>query len=276
MTYEEILRLAPQSGLSPEEDMRILCESKVKLLNAEVGKMNLKDGVNCEVCKNKGVTYHLSDNNEIVAKRCDCLAKREQAKLRKQVGLSSTFGEKTFDDFQVTNEAQRKMKVSAEYYVKQGIDEKSWYYVSGSSGCGKTTICSCIVNALVAKGIKVKFVSWRDLLGTLKTYAMDRERVSDRLKLLRSVQNCDVLYIDDFFKTGSNGKIPPTPADICTTFDIISARYNNGLPTIISSEHSLVDIMDIDNALGGRIKEMSANYNIAIGNGTGLNYRLNF
>ena len=78
---------------------------------------------------------------------------------------------------------------------------------------------------------------------------------------MKELKKTDVLYIDDLFKggKGEDGKYkPPTAADINAAFEIINYRYNNPeLVTIISSERTLVELNDIDEAIAGRIAERS-------------------
>ena len=78
----------------------------------------------------------------------------------------------------------------------------------------------------------------------------------------------DVLYIDDFFK----GKISDT--DKTLAFDIINYRFNNNLVTIISSELLLNDLINIDAAIAGRIKQMAGDYIVQIAYDDERNYRL--
>jgi hypothetical protein len=55
--------------------------------------------------------------------------------------------------------------------------------------------------------------------------------------------------------------------------EIINHRYINNLPMMFSSEYLLKDLIDIDKAIGGRIKEMSQNYLYEI-TGVENNYRM--
>lgn len=62
------------------------------------------------------------------------------------------------------------------------------------------------------------------------------------------------MYIDDLFKSGDQ----PTAADINYAFEIINFRYNNPkLLTIISAELTEGELLDVDEAIGGRIYERS-------------------
>ena len=80
-------------------------------------------------------------------------------------------------------------------------------------------------------------------------------------------QNAKVLIIDDLFK----GKI--TESDLNIIFEIINHRYFNGLPVVISSEKTEMDLLDIDEAIGSRIMEMCKGRMIVF-EGVDLNYRL--
>jgi DNA replication protein DnaC len=84
----------------------------------------------------------------------------------------------------------------------------------------------------------------------------------DKLKTIQ------VLYIDDFFK----GKI--TEADINAMFELLNYRYINRLQTIISSELMFDAIMNVDQAIAGRIKQQAGEFLIQITKDNGKNFRL--
>ena len=76
-----------------------------------------------------------------------------------------------------------------------------------------------------------------------------------------------VLFVDDLFK----GKI--TDSDINIMFELINHRYFNNLPVIISSECGVGRLLDIDEALGSRLVEMSRGRVVEL-RGRELNYRM--
>jgi DNA replication protein DnaC len=85
-----------------------------------------------------------------------------------------------------------------------------------------------------------------------------------------------VLYIDDLFKCGKNfgDEIQkPSGGDINIAFEIINGRVAQKKKTIISSESTLLELFDIDEAIAGRIKQMCGEYCISISRGDGKNYR---
>lgn len=73
--------------------------------------------------------------------------------------------------------------------------------------------------------------------------------------------------IDDLFKGNITG------SDVNIMFEIVNFRYLNNLPLIVSSEKSINEIMEIDEAIGSRLYEMSKGYVVNI-NGKKLNYRM--
>ena len=90
-------------------------------------------------------------------------------------------------------------------------------------------------------------------------------------------KKAEVLYIDDLFKTGKapdGSVLKITGADVNVAFEIINYRYNNpALVTIISSELTEDEILDIDEATGGRIYER-AKKAFSIGKDRKKNYRI--
>ena len=82
----------------------------------------------------------------------------------------------------------------------------------------------------------------------------DFDRYEDMMNRLK---RAPVLYIDDFLKGGT------TEADIKIAYELLNARYNNErLRTVISSEYGIGEIMQIDEALGGRIYERAKGFTV--------------
>lgn len=94
--------------------------------------------------------------------------------------------------------------------------------------------------------------------------------VGDEL-YIGELKEVDVLYIDDFFKTSEDSK--PTAADIKLAYMILNDRYSSEKRTLISSEYNLVELLNIDEAVGSRIAEMAKN-NVNVKREKARNYRL--
>ena len=145
--------------------------------------------------------------------------------------------------------------------------------ILGQSGCGKTHLCSAVAVQLLKDGMGLRYMVWRDELRKLKAVANSPEygEMLDEWKTVR------VLYIDDFFKAARDqyGRMQPSEADVRIAFELLNYRSNDkSLLTIISSELSLDEIADIDEAIAGRIAQHAAGHCVTVAPDRGKNYRL--
>lgn len=248
---------------------------KAESFNESEGSLNAKDGYNCNVCKNKGMILRAaqdSNGNWITFSRdCKCMAVRRTIKRMERSGLKNIIRDYTFGKFEATDDWQKVIKEAAVAYSQ---NPEGWFFIGGQSGSGKTHICTAICRELLMGGKSVKYMLWRDDVVKLKNAVMDYEEYS---RLIQPYKDVDVLYIDDLFKTGKAAdgqKQIPTAADVNAAFEILNYRYNNPkLITIISSECTINDILDIDEAVGGRIFER-AKRSFSIKGDKNKNYRL--
>ena len=136
-------------------------------------------------------------------------------------------------------------------------------FITGN--CGKSHICTAICGELLKQGKEVRFMSWLTESVKLKQNVNNAEIYEP---LMEDYKNCEVLYIDDFFK---NENI--TSADLRIANEIINYRCVANKRTIISSERLVKELIEIDQAIIGRIIEMSEEYVTEI-IGYEKNYRL--
>lgn len=96
--------------------------------------------------------------------------------------------------------------------------------------------------------------------------------------MIEPFKNAEVLYIDDLFKPtkDKDGQIAqPTSGDIKLAYEIINHRYQKpGSITIISSERHISEIIELDNAVGSRIYEMTKQNAYNISKDADRNYRI--
>lgn len=247
---------------------------KVDGLNNTEGNRHLEDGYNCPVCKNKGYVFKVVEYEDgsysHVCSDCKCAETRRSIMRMKRSGLESSIKNCTFDKFEATEPWQKSVKAAAMAYAQ---NPEGWFFIGGQSGCGKSHICTAICREFLLQGRQVIYMLWRDDIAKLKALAMDPE---ERDKTISQFKKAEILYIDDLFKTGKDkegkdGK--PSSADINAAFEILNYRYcNPELLTIISTELSADELIDIDEATGGRIFERSKVLNIA--GDRSKNYRL--
>lgn len=241
----------PENVISDEEFVQMKCDS----YNRKEGNLHEYDGYNCPLCKNKGDYMKVSNNAELLCE-CECLKTRKAIRALIRSGLKNIIKDYTFEKYNAVSDWQMMIKEAAVIYAKNPIGK--WFFIGGQSGCGKTHICAAIAGEFLKAGKNVRYMVWRDDITRLKAVVTDAEAYS---KLIGSYKEADVLYIDDLFKNGKgiDGKVQqPTGADIQAAFEILNYRYNNKhLVTIISSERTLYDLLDIDEAFGSRISEMT-------------------
>ena len=109
-------------------------------------------------------------------------------------------------------------------------------------------------------------MAWVDTIKELKQSSMDKEIYN---KLINKYKTVEILLIDDLFKGGVS------EADVRIAFEIINHRYINKLPILVSSELTIKEILNRDEAIGSRIYEMAKGFICEVkGNGTENNYRL--
>lgn len=240
--------------------------NECRIFNEQPGKLQ---GYDCPKCKNKGVIYEPRKNElygywEPVAVACGCAKIREELKRRQQSGLRKLMLKYTFDTYKTWDGWQHHILTEAHRYANS---LGGWFFIGGQVGCGKTHICTAIVNQLMERGKAARYMIWNEEITNIKQNVNDAAVYET---LISSLKKAEILYIDDFFKTGSRSV---TAADVAATFKIINHRYNEELPTIISSELSIAEIIGIDEALGSRIAEMTGGREIFISADPRKNYR---
>lgn len=240
-------------------------ELKVKSFNKGIGELKYYD---CEKCKNRGYIAFVNDDGLFAIDSCDCMSVRTSNERIAKSGLADLMKKYTFDKYTTTEKWQESIKESAKAFVDD--THGNWFFIGGQVGSGKTMICTSIAGELLSRGKKTAYMLWRDEIIPLKANVNDSEEYETRINRFKTVP---VLYIDDFFKV-EHGKMP-TSADVNIAFELLNYRYNDPeLTTIISSEFTTKEIINIDEAVGSRIYERSKKYQININADINKNYRL--
>lgn len=211
------------------------------------------------------------ENDQYIDKKilkvdCKCVVHRRMKNNLKKSGLEDVLKRYTFEAYETTTDYQKLLKEKAVSFAKQ---PSRMFAILGQSGIGKTHLCSAIAIELMRKGYSAHYMIW--------TREADKARANYRTfddEYLTYLKQVKVLYIDDLLKTlGNGGKIEYY--EFNALFSILNERKErNDLITIISTELSLNDLLNIDVALAGRIKEMSNDYLLDIGFKKDGNYRM--
>ena len=232
----------------------------------ENGTANL---YSCEKCGGREFVYFHADDGELLVKPCECRKRSESIRRMRRSGLETVISELTFASYKATEKWQQDILAAAKRYA-DGFD--GWFFIGGQVGSGKTHICTAICREALRQGKEVRYLSWRDEAQDIKRCVNDHTYI-DRIEPLK---RCDLLYIDDLFKGGERdgNKTRPTVADTNFSFDLLNFRYINKLPTVISCERFVDEIMEIDGGIGSRIYQMAKSNEIQVERKDDRNYRM--
>lgn len=231
---------------------------KAEQYNAMDGGKDEATGYDCPICKNKELIMQAVEYDGMwrpAFRDCKCKKTRSTIRRLQRSGLQNVIKDYTFSKFDATEDWQKQIAAAAVAYSKEPC---GWFFAGGQSGAGKTHICTAICRELILGGREVIYMLWRDEIDQIKGVANDPDR---RTETVNKYKTAEVLYIDDLFKTGKNADRTmqrPTSADINVAFEILNYRGINKLPTILSSESTIGQLMDIDEAVAGRIVEHAA------------------
>ncbi len=240
---------------------------KADMFNSNAGELT---GYDCPKCMNRGFSAVAREDGSIFMRECDCMKIRRCVWKMESSGLKNVIREKTFGAFKDSEPWQTAIKQGAMDYADK---PDGWLLFCGQSGSGKTHLCTAVCRQRLLAGDEVRYMPWRDDVAALKAMALDSEHRQDTIDGLKKAQ---ILYIDDLFKTGRavDGSCNPTSADISLAFEILNYRYNNHLLTIISTEKTPEELVQIDEATGSRIVEMACERIYSIKRDASRNYRL--
>ncbi|QJX63009.1 ATP-binding protein [Niallia circulans] len=243
---------------------------------------------NCSKCEDKG--FYLEDipdlddegiqrkwpNGELkfylTMKDCTCAKKKRSNHLLKFSEITEEFRKINFSSFildgkdQVIRDAYRCAVAYFKNYEGIKTNRVNSISLLGQPGSGKTHLLIALANNLIMKKqVSVLYFPFVEGFNDLKD---NFDRLEEKLTKMKRV---DVLFIDDLFK----GRDFPTNFQIEQMFAVINYRYINHKPIMISSEKTVDELCDIDEALGTRIFEMSKDYTVVIkGDRKKLNHRL--
>lgn len=240
---------------------------RAETLNKSPGNLT---GHDCHKCLNRGTIAYSREDGSIYTRECDCMKIRRCFWEMEKSGLKNTIRELTFDAYKADEPWQQTIKVGAVNYADR---LEGWLLFCGQSGSGKTHLCTAVCRQRLLGGDEVRYMPWRDKVAELKSMSLDSEH---RSEIIAAYKTAEILYIDDLFKVGkaADGSCNPTGADVSLAFEIINYRYINHLPTIISTEKTPQELVEIDEATGSRIIEMAGGNVFSIARDTKRNYRL--
>lgn len=138
---------------------------------------------------------------------------------------------------------------SAKSYVRRWANEpRGWLSLHGAYGVGKTHLAVAAASERESRGDDVFFATVADLLDYLRsTFAPDSPIAHD--DLLDRIRTADMLVLDDM------GAERSTPFAEDKLFQIVGYRYDERLPTIITTSDRIEDISKARPRIASRLQD---------------------
>ena len=134
-----------------------------------------------------------------------------------------------------TGRIMRKAGIPKRFWmVEKGGDWRSGAYIVGPVGVGKTHMAARMAKQALSENASVKFLTGGEFLRSIRDTFGGEGSEGDILSKLRS---CDLLVLDDL------GKDKPTDWAVSMLFQLIDARYNEELPTVVTSQYERDELL---------------------------------
>lgn len=228
--------------------LKTMTESEISALNEAEFRLKECTGCGHVYCNKATNKFHrplitIQDGQlKIETVLCDVWYRECLPEQCRKAGIPDKYATRTFDDYEITADNGRAVKLA--HWFLDGNRDK-WLYYYGGAGTGKTFLASLIARQYVTRSKGVVFGDVPMLLSELKRTFNDPAKSTEGL--LDRYCQCTLLVMDDI------GAGQTTEWNVGIVYQIINARYNNELPTIITSNY------DLDN-LGRRLSSSGDTY----------------
>ncbi len=184
---------------------------------------------------------------------CSCVKNKQKGDRRSRLKQYSNLGALerfTFENLMPegrSSSPQSQESFSRAFQAARDFAEnpEGWLVFTGPSGSGKTHLAAAIVNESIEKGRPAFYITTPDLLDRLRaSFDADSETPYD--EFFEQVKNTPLLALDDL------GVQSATPWAKEKLDQLLTARFNAGLPTVIVPA---VPLEDLDDRLRTRLTD---------------------
>ena len=216
-----------QPDIKKEQEL----QQKIDALKKKYHLEKIQMEYSCPICKDAGY---------VDGKMCICLKKEVSKLLLKESGFENLV------DFSQAIKTSGKLEKCFSL-MKQWCHsdfKKNLIYISGPTGVGKTHLVKCMAKELIERGKFVKIVTAFAMNQDFKEFSRKHDD-----ELLNKYLECEILFIDDL---GTEPLYKNVTVEYL--YLIINERKMKKLPTIITSNLDLSDLMDrYDERISSRI-----------------------
>ena len=222
--------------------------NQIRKAEREIAQCEGCKGLPCRKAKNQYTVPIIGKEFSDFVGRYECqwgkqLAFKKDCRLAR---LPSKYEGYTFQDYKVTNDNERAIRIAKDY-VRDKPSKSLYFY--GGYGTGKTFLAALIAKEFINAGKSVMFGDMPDLLDELKS-TFDSAGMTTA-ELLNRYCDCDLLVMDDV------GAGQLTAWNVGITYQIINRRYNENKATLITSNLDLDALKErfkrVEEFAGGRI-----------------------
>ncbi len=233
------------NGKNTAETLGYLKEKSLQL-QAELSRLMQEHGIDslephycCSACRDTGY---------VDGKMCSCMKELLRAESYRRLNALTPLSLSTFDGFSLkyysdeTREGQpsdrniaRRIRQYCIDYADQFSPDSPNLIMTGSTGLGKTHLSLAIANVVIQKGYGVIYSSVGNLVTKLENEHFGRDTQTE---VLDSLQNCDLLILDDLGTEFRNS------FSTSAIYGIINSRLLLKKPTIISTNLSTKEMTD--------------------------------
>lgn len=231
--------------------------TKAMLATLNEAEEYVKDNeIYCKTCNTPRTSFAFTQKVRV---RCECQMraweKKEQElkefemkerikKLKEASLLGKKYTSVSFENTDTTNTEFAKIFGRCKRYcevVDQVLDRGLGIYMYGNAGTGKTRLTACMANELMDKGYVVVFTNFSEISKKIRL-SYENKGVSEA-GIMEKLLNADFLFIDDL---GTEMLVKDNQDKWIQQkiYEVINGRYNNNRPIVITSNHSLSELMN--------------------------------
>lgn len=226
------------------EDLQAKINIYLKVNN--IDKKSLEPKYDCSICNDTGV---------VGGQICKCLLSELNLKISKLCSSQTSF--KSFEDCNtkiMNNDDVKAMNLLKMWCEKYPDTSKININIFGGAGCGKTFLMECVANEMIKQNYVVCYKTAFEINEQARLYHIGK--AFDFSELLTA----EVLFIDDL---GTEPILKNVTKEYF--YNLINTRQINKLPTIITSNLSLENLLArYDERIFSRLMNKNLSINILL------------
>ena len=196
----------------------------------------LEERVFCPLCRDSGML-----EGEI----CECVRKRYNQELTKELSVLLRSGTESFDNFDLSlysadpdassgwipRDSMKLVYDGCRKFANNFPEVSSNLLLRGGPGLGKTYLSACIARVVAGKGFSVCYDSTSSALEAFERqkFSRDAEEADAAAVRVRRMLSCDLMILDDL------GTEMITPMSVSALYTMINTRLNEKRRMIIST-----------------------------------------